>query len=189
MYMSISGMVFFVKLPQARHRSRPVRQVLQTRSVNINKTCSPLCAKSCCRSTDSHANAGPAQTACKALCRLVLLSARLWTGEGSVANSGFRLSALWVIDGQAVVKTFEQKNYDFYVLAIRSHCFGSNVAQPMRCLVVKRLIFTTLIISEWWCVSALAFRMNISGSILYHIMKVSISFGINTGLKTPSDQY
>lgn len=63
---------FFVTLPQARHHCSPVRQVLPTISANINKNLLPVCASSCCGSAGSHANAGPAQTACKAVCRPAL---------------------------------------------------------------------------------------------------------------------
>lgn len=60
------GMVSFVTLLRAgRHRCSPVRQVLLTGSVNINKT-SSLCANSCRGSAGSHANSGPTQTARKA---------------------------------------------------------------------------------------------------------------------------
>lgn len=77
------GMELFVTLPQANHRCSPVHQVLSTGSVNINKNLLPLGASSYRGSASSHANAGPAQTACKAPCRPTLQPASLQTGEHS----------------------------------------------------------------------------------------------------------
>lgn len=92
------GMVFFVTLPQARRRCSPVRQVLLTGSVNINKNLLPLGANSCRGSAGSHANAGPAQTACKAPRRpapAACQPADRWAHRGQVWIQA--VCALWMI--------------------------------------------------------------------------------------------
>lgn len=83
------GMVRFVMLPQARRRHSPVRQVLPTGSVNINKkTSPPWCQLLRCGSAGSHANAWPDANSLRRA-PAASLPACLQTGEQSVANSGF----------------------------------------------------------------------------------------------------